>query len=177
MRTLEKNERVINLRILLNWSHTTKVIKGCSRLSWLRMGTNDVSSRILYSTLSFHDAGISWPTEQLLINNQLLIFNIILIKKSATCFMWVMMSSILRLYSVELLPITMTARSEAWTVFARSNTENVLSNSTRGTDVCACVVLCVGSGLATCWSPIQGVLTTVYRIKKLKKRPRSNKGL
>jgi hypothetical protein len=39
-----------------------------------------------------------------------------------------------------------------------------------------CVVLCVGSGLATGWSPVQGVLLTVYGIKKLKKRPRSTKG-
>jgi hypothetical protein len=40
-----------------------------------------------------------------------------------------------------------------------------------------CVVLCVGSGLATSRSLAQGVLPTVYRIKKLKKRPRPNKGL
>jgi uncharacterized membrane protein YsdA (DUF1294 family) len=40
---------------------------------------------------------------------------------------------------------------------------------------CVCVVLCVGSALATAWSLVQGVLPTVYRIKKLKKRPRSNK--
>jgi hypothetical protein len=42
-------------------------------------------------------------------------------------------------------PITMAARSKAWTVFAR----------TRGMDVCVysvCVVLCVGSGLAKGWS-------------------------
>jgi hypothetical protein len=37
------------------------------------------------------------------------------------------------------------------------------------------VVLCVGSGLVTGWSPVQGVLPTVYWIKKLKKRPRFNK--
>jgi hypothetical protein len=30
------------------------------------------------------------------------------------------------------------------------------------------VVLCVGSGLATGWSLVQGLLPTVYRIKKLK---------
>jgi hypothetical protein len=42
---------------------------------------------------------------------------------------------------------------------------------------CVCVVLCVGSGLATGWSPVQGVLPTMYRIKKLKKWPRPNKGL
>jgi hypothetical protein len=39
------------------------------------------------------------------------------------------------------------------------------------------VVLCVGSGLATGRSPVQGVLPTVYKIEKLKKRPRSNKEL
>jgi hypothetical protein len=32
-----------------------------------------------------------------------------------------------------------------------------------------CVVLCVGCGLATSWSPVQGVLPTVYKIKKLKR--------
>jgi hypothetical protein len=39
------------------------------------------------------------------------------------------------------------------------------------------VVLCVGRGLVTGWSTVQGVLPAVYRIKKLRKRPRSNKGL
>jgi hypothetical protein len=48
------------------------------------------------------------------------------------------------------------------------------SNPTRGTDVC--VVLCVGSDLATDRSPVQRVITHVYRITKLKKRPGSNKG-
>jgi hypothetical protein len=33
---------------------------------------------------------------------------------------------------------------------------------------CVCVVLCVGRGLVTGWSPVQGVLLTVHRIKKLK---------
>jgi hypothetical protein len=55
-------------------------------------------------------------------------------------------------------------RSNAWTVFVRFNTGVVASNPTRGMDVCVrlfgfCVVLCVGSGLATGWSPVQGVLT------------------
>jgi hypothetical protein len=55
------------------------------------------------------------------------------------------------------------------------------SNPTLGMGVCVrlfcvCVVLCVGNGLATGCSPVQGVLPTVYRIKKLKKRRRS-KGL
>jgi hypothetical protein len=38
-------------------------------------------------------------------------------------------------------PITVAARSKAWTVFARSNTEIVVSNPTRGMDVCA-FILC-----------------------------------
>jgi hypothetical protein len=33
---------------------------------------------------------------------------------------------------------------------------------------CVCVVLCVGSGLATGWSPVQGVLPTVYRLRNWK---------
>jgi hypothetical protein len=73
----------------------------------------------------------------------------------------------------------MAMQSEAWTVFARSNTEIVGSNSTGGMEVCACVcvcarlfcvcVLCVGSGNATDWSPVQGLLTTVDRIRKAEK--------
>jgi hypothetical protein len=52
------------------------------------------------------------------------------------------------------MPITVAALSKARTVFARSNTGFVGSNHTRGMDVyvrlfCVCVVLCVGSGLAT----------------------------
>jgi hypothetical protein len=39
---------------------------------------------------------------------------------------------------------------------------------------CVYVFLCVGSGLATVWSPVQEVLPTVYRIKKLKKRRKPN---
>jgi hypothetical protein len=70
----------------------------------------------------------------------------------------------------------------AWIVFACSNTGIVVSNPTWGLDVCVllfcvCVVPCIGRGLETGWSPVQGVLPTVYGIKKLKKRPRPNKGL
>jgi hypothetical protein len=39
-----------------------------------------------------------------------------------------------------------------------------------------CVVPCVGSGLATGWSPVQGVLLTVYTIKKLKSGQGPKKG-
>jgi hypothetical protein len=75
------------------------------------------------------------------------------------------------------VPITVAAPSKAWTVFARSNAGIVGSNLTQGMDVCVrlfcvCAVLCVGSGLTTGWSLVQGVLPTVYRFKKLKKRPR-----
>jgi hypothetical protein len=76
------------------------------------------------------------------------------------------------------IPITVTARSEAWTVFACSNTGVVGSIPTRGMDVgvrlfCVCVVLCLGSGLATDWSPVQGILQTVYRLRNWRqKRPR-----
>jgi hypothetical protein len=80
------------------------------------------------------------------------------------------------------MPITVAPRSKAWTAFAHLNAGIVGSNPIQGIDVCVrlfcvCVVLCVGSGLATGWSPFQGVLPTVYRIKKLKKWPRSDKGL
>jgi hypothetical protein len=71
---------------------------------------------------------------------------------------------------------TVAARSKAWTAFARSNAGIVGSKPTRGMNVCVrlfCVyvVLCVGTGLVTGWSPVQGVLPTVYKIKKLKKLP------
>jgi hypothetical protein len=63
-------------------------------------------------------------------------------------------------------PITVAARSKTWTVFARSNTGIVSSNTTGDLAVCmrlfcVYVVLCVGSGLATGWSPLQGVLPIV----------------
>jgi hypothetical protein len=38
------------------------------------------------------------------------------------------------------------------------------------------VLSCEGSGLATGWSPVQGVLPTVYKIKKLKKSPGPKSG-
>jgi hypothetical protein len=55
------------------------------------------------------------------------------------------------------------------TALARSNAGIVDSNPIQGMDVCArlfcvCVVLSVGSGLAMGWSPVQGVLQTVYRL-------------
>jgi hypothetical protein len=74
-------------------------------------------------------------------------------------------------------PITVAAPSMAWTVFASLYTEIVGSNPTQGMDIYVrlfgvCVVVCVGSGLAAGWSPVPWVLPTVYKIKKLQKRPR-----
>jgi hypothetical protein len=62
----------------------------------------------------------------------------------------------------QLLPITVAAQCEAWTVFARSNAEIVGSNSTQRMNVvvplfCVCVVLRAGNGFATGRSPVQGV--------------------
>jgi hypothetical protein len=56
---------------------------------------------------------------------------------------------------------TAAARSKAWTVFARSDTGIVGSNLTHLVCVrlfCVWVALCLGSGLETGWSPVQGVL-------------------
>jgi hypothetical protein len=63
-------------------------------------------------------------------------------------------------------PITVAARPKARTVFARSNAGIVGSNPTQGMDVCMCVYsVCVGSGLATGWSPVQGVLPTLLGLR------------
>jgi hypothetical protein len=58
-------------------------------------------------------------------------------------------------------------------VFARSNTAVVGSIHTHGMNVHVCdysvfMLSSVGSGPVTGWSPVQGVLPTVYKIKKLK---------
>jgi hypothetical protein len=94
---------------------------------------------------------------------------------------WVILGCIYKyIYTLNVTqPITMAALSKAWTVFARSKAGIADSNPSQGMDVCmllscVCVVLCVGSGLATGWSPVKRVLLIVYRIKKLKNRPRFN---
>jgi hypothetical protein len=56
------------------------------------------------------------------------------------------------------LPITVAARFKAWTVFSRSNAGIVGLNPTRGMDVYVYSVFLLGSGLATGWSFVQGVL-------------------
>jgi hypothetical protein len=79
------------------------------------------------------------------------------------------------------LPITVAARSKAWTVFVRSNTGLVGSDPTRGMDVCLRLfyvyfVLCVGSGLVTGLSPVQGFLVRVYRLRNWKSAECPTKG-
>jgi hypothetical protein len=64
------------------------------------------------------------------------------------------------------LPITVSSRSKAWNVFARSNAGIVGSNPTRDMDVCLrlfCV--CVCSDLAKGWFSVQGVLPTVLWLR------------
>jgi hypothetical protein len=59
------------------------------------------------------------------------------------------------------LPFTVAARSKAWTVFLVQTFKAWMS-------VCVyslLVLSCVGSGLATGWSPIQGVLSTVLGLR------------
>jgi hypothetical protein len=79
------------------------------------------------------------------------------------------------------VPITVTARSEAWTVLARSKAGIVGSNPTQGMDICVCVyfvfVLCVGRSIVMSWSLVQGVLRAVKKknYETLKVRPGPNK--
>jgi hypothetical protein len=83
------------------------------------------------------------------------------------------------------MPVTVAARSKAWTVFACSDAGIVGSNPTQGMDVwcvcmhlfCVCVTLCLGSGLATGWSRVQGALPSVKMITELNKKPGPNRGL
>jgi hypothetical protein len=68
--------------------------------------------------------------------------------------------------------ITVAAKCNAWTVFAHSNTGIVGSNPTRGMDICALLfclcAVCVDSGIATSWSPVQEILQTVCRLRNWK---------
>jgi hypothetical protein len=59
------------------------------------------------------------------------------------------------------IPITVAVRSKVWNIFACSNTGIVGSNPTRDMYVCVYSMFVLGSGLATGWSPVQGVLPTV----------------
>jgi hypothetical protein len=70
-------------------------------------------------------------------------------------------------------PSTLAARSKSWTVFARSNAGIVGSNLNQGVNVClclrlfrVCVVLRVGSGLATGWSLVQDLCKNDYETEE-----------
>jgi hypothetical protein len=70
-----------------------------------------------------------------------------------------------------ILSITVAARSKEWAAFSRSNPGFMGSNPTPGLDVCVrlfyvCVVPSVDRGLTTDWSPVHGVLQTVYKKQK-----------
>jgi hypothetical protein len=83
----------------------------------------------------------------------------VLLTRLAACGRFVYMSSI----SIQ------NEIADCRTVFALSNAGFVGSNRSQDMDVCVflfcvCVVLCLGSGLATGWYPVQRVLPTVYRI-------------
>jgi hypothetical protein len=78
--------------------------------------------------------------------------------------------------------ITVAAQAKAWTIFARSNTGIMGSNPTQDMDVCVrlfCLhaVVCVQTAALQMADPPSGFLTTMYKIMKLKERPRPNKGL
>jgi hypothetical protein len=82
----------------------------------------------------------------------------------------------------KLQPVTVAARSRAWNAFASLNTGIVGSNLAIGMDVCVYsvfVLSCVGSGLATGWLFVQGVLPIVCKCKITephKRRPRPDMG-
>jgi hypothetical protein len=64
------------------------------------------------------------------------------------------------------LTVTAVARSKAWTVFGHPKARIVGLNPTQGMDICLrlfCV--CIGSGLATGRSPVQGVLPNVLGLR------------
>jgi hypothetical protein len=73
-------------------------------------------------------------------------------------------------------PTTVAAQSNIWTVFTLSNCGIVGSNASRGMDICKCVYSVFVLSYVEDWSLVQGVLPTVFRIKKLKKWPVSNTG-
>jgi hypothetical protein len=64
------------------------------------------------------------------------------------------------------IPVTVAERSKACTIFYRLEAGIVCWNPAQGMNVwyvfiCFYVLLCLGRGLATSWSPVQGVLSSV----------------
>jgi hypothetical protein len=98
------------------------------------------------------------PSDCLIIINVIFIINMYFISCTFICNLYCLF-----------MPMTVYARSKAWTVFAPSNTGIVGSNPTKGMDgsVRLCCVY-VGSDLATGWSSVQGALPTVYGLRNWK---------
>jgi hypothetical protein len=72
--------------------------------------------------------------------------------------------------------IIVAARSEAWTAFTRSNNwDRGFESHLRHGWLCA-FILCSCCPVCRGWSPVERLLT-VWKLKKLKQLPRSNKGL
>jgi hypothetical protein len=86
---------------------------------------------------------------------------------------------IINCYNNSCEPVTVAARSKAWTVSARLDAGIVGSNPIKDINIwcvcvrlcCVCVVLCLGSGLETGRSLVQGVYHLWKMITELKKRP------
>jgi hypothetical protein len=75
-------------------------------------------------------------------------------------------------------PITVAARSKAWTVFARLNPVIMGSKPTQDMDICVCVYtvfvfFVLAEALQRADPPVQSVLPVTCRINILKKRPRA----
>jgi hypothetical protein len=74
-------------------------------------------------------------------------------------------------------PITVAAKSNAWNVFAHSNTGVQSSHPTRGMDVYVCVLFCIYvAALRRAEPPGQGFLPTVYRLRTWKSDQGPTKG-
>jgi hypothetical protein len=154
---------------------TNLLVKHCvhHHLAYLLVGSN-----IFFSTVFLFNLRPVFLLHEPELLTAVIMTNICYVHK-----LWPLHSLELYLQSFVLL-ITVAAWSKARNVFARTNPVVGGSNLTRGMDVCVfvflfyvCVVLHVGRGLVVGWSPVQGVLPTVCRIKKLKKRLRPNKRL
>jgi hypothetical protein len=84
--------------------------------------------------------------------------------------------------NLTIIMLLVADRSKAWTVFAHPNAGIVGSSPTQVMDAClrlfcVYVVLGVGSGLATGWSPIPGVLPTLLELRKWSETKRFTDGL
>jgi hypothetical protein len=143
------------------WHHSSPEVKSCWLWKWMYIGSK-------------HDVMLDSSKSHQVFSS--------LLRVIPRCIKFVLIYRLtINCFISHSLSITVVALSKTWTVFTRSNAEIVSSNPTQGIEVCvslfcACVVLRVGSGLAAGWSPVQGVLPTVYSIKKCKSGQDPTKG-